>query len=87
MRTKLLPAIEAAAFKGFFFFFILLSIKSLAQEFDGEMEVRNYLRQNLSLPENVIQTVHVTKAYEDPASGIKHIYANQKINGLTRYKG
>ncbi len=71
------------ALKIIFLILFFFAGKAVAQNFDGQTELRSYLQKELLLPENIVQTVYVSRAYDDAFTGIKHIYANQKINGLT----
>ncbi len=54
-----------------------------AQAVNAENEIKNYLKTEMSLPENMVQSVFISKTYNDASTGIRHIYAHQKINGLT----
>ncbi len=54
-----------------------------AQAVNAENEIRNFMRTEMSFPENMVQSVFISKTYNDASTGIRHIYAHQKINGLT----
>ncbi len=56
-----------------------------AQFADAKKIVQQYLttKANDKLDQQTIESINVTRDYVDVTTGIRHIYANQQVNGLT----
>lgn len=57
-----------------------------AQQGDGQLLIQNHLRQKtgtLKPNERTIESITVVNDYVERGTGIRHIYASQKVNGLT----
>src|SRR5687767_11018722 len=73
-----------------FLFSISLGTVVYGQQTDGRSLIQNHLRQqagSLQLSERTIESIDVTNDYIERGTGIRHIYAHQKINGLTVLDG
>ncbi len=81
MKLKLPCSVSALAFLVFSLFF-----RSQAQAQSGLEKIKQFAvenRQRLSLSDEDISSLVVNHEYTDHSTGIQHIYATQKINGLT----
>lgn len=67
-------------------FFVLIANNSFSQKTPALSVLKNYVAQNkekLKLSDKDIESLAVTYDYKDANTGIQHIYATQKLNGLT----
>ena len=65
--------------------FAVSFLHSQAQQVDGRLLIQDHLRQqanSLKLVDKTIESIIVTTDYVDNKTGVRHIYANQQLNGL-----
>lgn len=83
MRKKLLriPYVQVSTI----LLFLLFSLGAFSQERSSLQKLRNYVAENqqrLGLSSEDAASISITHEYTDQSTGIHHIYAAQKINGL-----
>ncbi|MCW3080129.1 MAG: hypothetical protein JWR87_1559 [Segetibacter sp.] len=84
MMQKLLFRIRSTV--SFLFFIFFLSTPTFSQEAMSLQKLKTYTVENkdkLGLSDQDISSLVVNYEYTDHSTGIHHIYATQKINGLT----
>ena len=66
-----------------FSFLLFILIHGNAQLVKEQEILKNHLKNDLLLSEDVVNSVKVSRAYTDPSSGIEHMYAYQTLNGIS----